>query len=87
MMKNWERPPVPLEDEQWVSQFEAAKILGISVVRVGWRVACGHLQPADNERGGAGVSLASVHAEKEWRATARKRSKAARMLKDFLRGF
>ncbi|MEU3499269.1 DNA-binding protein [Streptomyces hundungensis] len=85
VMKLWQNAPISVSSEEWVSQSKAAEVLGISGLRIGYLVSCGHLQPAENERGSAGVTLSSLNAEKEWRVTASKRAKAARLVKDVLR--
>ncbi|WP_433890901.1 DNA-binding protein [Streptomyces sp. CA-111067] len=42
----------------------------------------GHLTMAENPAGRAGVTVASVEAEKRWRANATIRARSARLLKD-----
>ncbi|MEU1438577.1 DNA-binding protein [Streptomyces sp. NPDC005786] len=69
-------------DEDWLSQPEAARQLGIFLFRVGALIACGHLAPAENSAGRAGVTTTSVQAETAWRDGATYRAKALRLLKD-----
>ncbi|MEU1369135.1 DNA-binding protein [Streptomyces sp. NPDC005803] len=69
-------------DDAWLSQPEAARQLGTALFRVGALLACGHLAPADNSAGRAGVTITSVQAEKAWRDNATYRAKALRLLKD-----
>jgi hypothetical protein len=71
-----------VQDNEWLSQPEAARQLGIALIRVGSLIACGHLAPAENPAGRAGVTLTSVQAEQTWRQNAIFRAKAIRLLKD-----
>jgi hypothetical protein len=73
---------VRVEDDAWLSQPEAARQLGIAAFRVGVLIACGHLAPAENPAGTAGVTITSVRAEKTWRDNATIRAKSLRLLKD-----
>ncbi|MFJ2021908.1 DNA-binding protein [Streptomyces nodosus] len=76
-----------VEDDAWMSQPEAARHLGIALTRVGMLIANGHLIPAENPAGRAGVTTASVEAEKTWRANATIRTKFTRLLKDTINWF
>lgn len=87
VMKGWSNPPISCPDGKWVSQHEAAQLLGISVVRVGWRIVCGYLTPAENSRGEAGVTRASVYRDREWLASASLGAKAFRIFKGLVRWF
>ncbi|MFH9554674.1 DNA-binding protein [Streptomyces sp. NPDC017435] len=69
-------------DDVWLSQPKAARQLGIALFRIGALIACGHLAPAENSAGRAGVTITSVQAEKTWRDSATYRAKALRLLKD-----
>ncbi|MFG2409558.1 DNA-binding protein [Streptomyces brevispora] len=69
-------------DDVWLSQPEAARQLGIALFRIGALIACGHLAPAENSAGRAGVTITSMQAEKTWRDSATYRAKALRLLKD-----
>lgn len=69
-------------DDAWLSQSEAARQLGIALFRIGALIASGHLAPAENAAGKAGVTITSVQAEKTWRSSATYRAKALRLLKD-----
>lgn len=64
-----------------MSQEEAAAELGISVVRVGWRIACEYLTPAHNSKKEAGVTRASVAYDRDWLASASWAQKVSRVLK------
>lgn len=79
-MRNWPRPPAPVADDECVSQNEAAEQLDVSMLRLGLRIAKGHLDPCENESGVAGVTVASVAREVEWRAHATFVDKARRSL-------
>jgi hypothetical protein len=58
------RSHVPtVEDEHWISQLESADVLGVSVMRVGFLIQSGQLEPVHNTEGQAGVSTASVERE------------------------
>ncbi|MCX5165288.1 DNA-binding protein [Streptomyces sp. NBC_00264] len=76
-----------VEDNIWMSQPEAARHLGIALTRIGMLIANGHLTPAENPAGRAGVTTASVQAEETWRANATIRAKFARLLKDTINWF
>src|SRR5690242_658867 len=87
VMNNWSNPPVSCPDDEWVSQREAGKLLGVSLGRVGWRILCGHLVPAQDSRGAAGVTRSSIAKDQEWLAAASWWAKAFRVLKGLARGF
>ncbi|MFE4959434.1 DNA-binding protein [Streptomyces sp. NPDC056653] len=76
-----------IEDNAWMSQPEAARHLGVALTRVGMLMANGHLTPAQNPAGLAGVTTVSVQAEETWRANAPIRAKVARLLKDTISWF
>jgi len=61
------RRVVSVTDSEWVSQFDAAERLHISMWAVGSYISTGRLTPAENPAGQAGVTGASVDAEAEWR--------------------
>ncbi|MFE3328797.1 DNA-binding protein [Streptomyces sp. NPDC059176] len=71
-----------MDDAEWLSQHDAARQLGVAVIRIGALVACGHLAAAENRAGQAGVTITSVQAEKGWRETASTWAKFVRLLKD-----
>jgi hypothetical protein len=50
-------------------------------------IANGHLTPAENSTGQAGVTTTSVQAEKTWRANTTIPAKLARLLKDTINWF
>ncbi|WP_439944295.1 DNA-binding protein [Streptomyces sp. BBFR115] len=70
-----------------MSQPVAARHLGIALIRVGMLIANGHLTPAENSTGQAGVTTTSVQAEKTWRANTTIPAKLARILKDTINWF
>jgi hypothetical protein len=76
-----------VEDAAWMSQPEAARRLGVTLIRVGMLIANRRLIPAENPAGQAGVTTASVQAEETWRANATKRAKLARLAKDTINWF
>ncbi|MFJ6076268.1 DNA-binding protein [Streptomyces sp. NPDC093065] len=76
-----------VEDDAWMSQPEAARHLGVTLIRVGMLLANRRLIPAENPAGQAGVTVASVQAEETWRANAKGRAKFARLLKDTINWF
>lgn len=82
---------VQVEPGAWVSQWEAAQILGVGILRIGWLVANGHLEPAETEghldgidmRGPAmGVTRASLKEEQRWRREAPRSRRLRRGLVD-----
>lgn len=58
-------------DDEWVSQFDAGQALHISLSRVGFLIQGRRLRPAHNAAGQAGVTRASVDAERPRREGAR----------------
>jgi hypothetical protein len=62
-----------------VTQYEAARYLGISPAKVGWLVFREHLKGSRH-----GVTVGSVLKEKRWRATASAGQKFKRLLHDAL---
>ncbi|WP_327318859.1 DNA-binding protein [Streptomyces sp. NBC_01235] len=76
-----------VEDDAWMSQPEAARHLGVTLIRLGMLIANRRLIPAENPAGRAGVTTASVQAEESWRANAPTRAKLARLLKDTINWF
>lgn len=75
---------VQVQRSDWMSQFEAAEALKVSVLRVGNLIANRHLVPAENERGEAGVTRDSVDREWAWRSTASRVRRAVRLLRDLV---
>ncbi|WP_333735688.1 DNA-binding protein [Streptomyces sp. IBSBF 2806] len=76
-----------VEDDAWMSQPDAARHLGVTLIRVGVLIANRRLIPAENPAGRAGVTTAGVLAEETWRANATKRAKLTRLLKDTINWF
>ncbi len=72
-------------DAEFVSQWDAAAQLGISVGRVDWRVACEHLEPAEDAARTMGVTRASLEREVEWQRRATRWSKVRRVIGNTLR--
>ncbi|WP_345261920.1 DNA-binding protein [Streptomyces hundungensis] len=65
-----------------MSQPDAARRLGVPLVRLGMLIASGRMTPAHNSAGRIGVTLVSVEAEEIWRTNATLSAKIARLLKD-----
>ncbi len=57
-------------DDEWVSQFEAAELLGVSMARIDFLVQGGRLEPVHDGRGRAGVRREAVDREESRRAGA-----------------
>lgn len=76
-------PVVP--DGEWVSQFDAARELGVNVFRIGALIANGHLEPAENAEGEAGVTRTSLFEELEWRRRSGWLRRLARTAGDLIR--
>ena len=72
-------------DSDWMSQFEAAEMLGVSLLRVGFLIQGLSLEPAHNEAGQAGVTVKSVHRERQRRADAGPLRRAAILIRDVAR--
>ncbi|MGW2230663.1 DNA-binding protein [Streptomyces formicae] len=83
--RNWRNAPVACSDDEWLSQPEAAKLLGVSTGRVVWRLMCEHLVPAHDGRGRAGVTRESVERDLEWLAQATWRARIRRSVKGLVR--
>jgi len=82
---SWRRLAVAVPADDWVSQFDAAERLGVSVNRVGLRLYAGFLEPAENPVGQAGVTKRSLEHELEWRRTASRRARLWRVISYWLR--
>jgi hypothetical protein len=63
-----------------VTQYEAARYLGVSPGKIGWLVFREHLAGSRY-----GVTVGSLRREKQWRATASPAQKARHVLADALR--
>lgn len=70
VMRGWKNATQPVTQDQWMSQAKAAERLNVNIFRVGWAIACENLDPADGPSGEAGVTVASVDREIQWRANA-----------------
>ena len=75
---------VQVQGSDWMSQFDAAEALNVSVFRIGHLIANRHLVPAENEQGEAGVTRESVDRESAWRSTASGVRRAIRLLRDMV---
>jgi hypothetical protein len=63
-----------------VTQYEAARYLGVSIGKIGWLVFRGHLTGSRH-----GVTVGSLREARQWRATASPGQKLRRVLADTLR--
>ncbi len=79
------RRVVSATDAEWVSQFDAAERLHISMWAVGSYISTGRLTPAENPAGQGGVTRVSVEAEAEWRRGRRLYERFWRRVKEQLR--
>ena len=79
------RRVVSVTDAEWVSQFDAAERLHISMWAVGSYISTGRLTPAENPAGQGGVTRVSVEAEAEWRRGRRLYGRFWRRVKEQLR--
>ena len=73
-----------LEPPEWVSQADAATDLGVSVGKVGFLIASGHLEPSETATGEMGVSRASLDRERAWRLGTSRLGRRRRAAKDAL---
>jgi hypothetical protein len=78
---------VKLNPPEWVSQHEAAKDLGIRLVRIGVLISNDHLEPAENTQCEMGVSRNSLEVEKRWRNEAPRIKKMLRPFVDVFKWF
>ncbi|MET8685559.1 hypothetical protein ABZV77_15190 [Streptomyces sp. NPDC004732] len=83
--KGWRNAPVACADDEWVSQQEAARLLGVSTARVVWRLMSEHLVPAHDSRRRPGVTRASIERDLQWLAQASRPAKALRIVKGLVR--
>jgi hypothetical protein len=87
VMRGWDNGPETVRDADWLSQPEAAVMLGIPTGRIGLLIANGHLRPAHNSAGWAGVTRQSVEMERQSRSGATWRKRASRLVRDVIRWF
>jgi len=71
-------------DEQWVSQQDAAKRLGVTLPKVGMLIANDHLDGAGNSSDDMGVTVDSLEAELVWRQSASVPARVRRIVRDLL---
>jgi hypothetical protein len=79
------RTALTVDDEHWISQFDAADALRVSMARVGFLIQGRRLEAAHNAAGQAGVSRASVEREAQLRANARPARRAWLFVTDVVR--
>ena len=87
LMRGWANAPETVDDAEWLSQPEAARLLGLATGRIGLLSATGHLHPAHNSLGGAGVTRQSAEIEHQWRTGASWGDRFARLVRDVIRWF
>jgi hypothetical protein len=73
---------VQAEPPDWVSQHDAARELGIHVLRVGFLISNDHLEPAETALREMGVTRDSLDQERRWRSEAPLLRRAIRPLRD-----
>lgn len=73
-----------VEDTEWVSQYDAAKELNLSMFRLAFVLANDHLDPVENPKKEQGVTRKSLAVEKQWRKDASLFKKFARILSDII---
>lgn len=61
---------IQLEPPAWVSQYDAARELGINIFRIGNLISNDHLEPAETASREMGVTRASLDEELKWRREA-----------------
>lgn len=71
-----------VSDVDWVSQFDAAERLDLSMWAIGQFIATGRLTPEENPAGQAGVTRASIDAEASWRRSATRWQRFWRRLRE-----
>jgi hypothetical protein len=71
-------------DSDFVSQWDAADELGVATARIGWRIACGHLEAAEDGNRTMGVTRRSLDRELAWLTTSKKWAKVRRSAWDWL---
>lgn len=86
-MRGWANAPVTAADADWLSQPDAARLLGMATGRIGLLIANGHLEPAHNHAGWAGVTRQSVEIERQWREQSTLGKRFSRVFRDLLHWF
>lgn len=71
-----------VDDGDWVSQFDAADRLGVSMMRIGFLTQNGRLEPVHSATGKGGVLRATVEREAVRRAGAGRLKRAWLLLMD-----
>lgn len=85
VMGKWRNAPIVTAEDNWVSQEEACRLLGIGYTRLSLLITAGHLHPAQLSTGGVGVSRESLEVELSWRASSGVLGRVGRRLRDSLR--
>jgi hypothetical protein len=86
VMGAWSNAPADAEAGEWVSQADAAEALNVTVLRIGWLIACERLT-AVNGPNGAGVTRASLDSEVAWRKQATFSRRLGRCIQNIVRWF
>ncbi len=76
-------PTIPSSD--WISQPEAARIMNVSLIGVGWLIARDRISPAYDPSGEKGVTRDSVSLELKWRSSAKLTRKVYRAIGGILK--
>lgn len=76
--------PPTAKDTEWVSEYEAAEMLGISEFRLSFVIFNQHLDPVKNSQGIKGVARKSLAKEVKWRRDAPLSKKILRVLGDIV---
>jgi hypothetical protein len=82
--RGWSNAPSEAAAEDWVSQPDAARTLGLPVLSIGWLIACEHLEPAEGPEG-RGVTRSSLDREVALRKDAKWHDRLARLVKNIVR--
>ena len=83
--RHYLRGTVPtVGDSDFISQWDAAAELGIAPARIGWRIACGHLDAAEDAHRTMGVTRQSLEQERAWVSTATFWAKVRRTVRALL---
>lgn len=72
-------------DQEWLSQQDAARQLGVTLPKVGMLIANDHLVGAGSSNDDMGVTVASLEAEAAWRQSASARARIGRIVRDLVR--
>jgi hypothetical protein len=74
-----------VSDQEWISQQDAARRLGVNLAKVAMLIANDHLVGAGNSNDDTGVTLASLATEVAWRESASAPARMGRLVRDTVR--